>query len=94
MNIDSFDNILPTYNAQSLVVVHQNMKSVREHFNLFLTALNCRSPKPHIIILTDIWVHSLEVPLYNINAEMIMVLQEYLHIYTMELFLKNTIILD
>lgn len=69
MNRDeNYDKITLTDNIKSLVVVHQNIRSVRENFNLFLNALNSMIPKPDIIILTEIWVHSHEVTLYNING--------------------------
>lgn len=49
-----------------LLVVHQNIRSVRKNFDLFTLKLSYLHNKPHIIILTEIWINDCEVALYSL----------------------------
>lgn len=62
---DIYDQIILTNNNKSGCT--QNNISVWESLNVFLNVLNCMSPKPDLIILTEIWIHSYKVTLYNID---------------------------
>lgn len=47
-------------------IVHQNIRSIRANFDLFVTELSARSKLPQIIILTEIWISSYESKLYEL----------------------------
>jgi hypothetical protein len=47
-------------------VFHQNISSLRENFDDFLIDLNNTTVLPDVIILTEIWIHSCELDMYNI----------------------------
>lgn len=54
-----------TYEHCSIKIVHQNIRSIREKFGLFVAELCARSKLPEIIILTGIWISSCESSLYE-----------------------------
>lgn len=56
------------YNTNSFVVFHQNISSVRENFNSFSVYLNSLKIKPHVIILSEIWINTCEVDMYKISG--------------------------
>lgn len=54
-----------TYEHCNIEIVHQNIRSIREKFGLFVAELCARSKLPEIIILTGIWISSCESSLYE-----------------------------
>jgi len=53
-------------NKDDIVIIHQNIRSVRKNFDVFLLELNSNSFYPDVIILSEIWINSNESNLYNI----------------------------
>ena len=67
MCIDELD--LPSEeirNPNNLVIVHQNIRSLRSNFDKFLVEIQSWYRLPDIIILTEIWVKSDEIHLYSL----------------------------
>jgi len=54
-------------------IIHQNIQSLRENFDLFLVHLNSLKSKPDIIFLSEIWIYdsecdSFSIPGYSFNS--------------------------
>lgn len=49
-----------------LTIIHQNVRSMRKNFDLFLSELVARDILPDIIVLSEIWINSDESNLYTI----------------------------
>lgn len=56
---DSIDN---------LVFLNQNIRSLRQNFDLFLSELSNLNISPDFIILTEVWISTDEINFYNING--------------------------
>lgn len=50
----------------NLIIVHQNIRSLRKNFDLFLTEMAANNLSPQIIIFTEIWISSDETNIFNI----------------------------
>lgn len=50
----------------SFVIIHQNIRSLRKNFDLFLCNITVNSMKPDLIILTEIWINTEESNFYKI----------------------------
>uniref|UniRef100_A0A1B6IHJ5 Endonuclease/exonuclease/phosphatase domain-containing protein n=1 Tax=Homalodisca liturata TaxID=320908 RepID=A0A1B6IHJ5_9HEMI len=63
----SFKNSLfTTIDSSDLIIVHQNIRSLRSNFDDFLVFLESLKRKPDIIVLTEIWISDSEVVQYNL----------------------------
>lgn len=49
-----------------LLIVHQNIRSVRKNFDLFALKLKALEKLPHIIVLSEIWIEEHELPLFTL----------------------------
>jgi hypothetical protein len=49
-------------------VIHQNIRSLRQNFDFFISELTEMENSPEVIILTEIWINSNESSLYNIQG--------------------------
>jgi exonuclease III len=66
-------------NVTGFVVLHQNIRSLRENFDLFLSELSTVKRLPDVIVLSEIWIKESEKQLY--------VIENYtLYVKTNELF--------
>lgn len=52
----------------TLQFVVQNIRSLRQNFDLFVSELSIMSIKPDLVILTEVWIMSNEVNLYKIDG--------------------------
>lgn len=52
----------------SLFIINQNIRSLRQNFDIFLAEINLLHFKPDFIILTEIWIMSHEESLYKIEG--------------------------
>lgn len=50
----------------NVVILHQNIRSLRKNVDVFLADLITSSNLPSIIVLTETWVNSSEIDFYNI----------------------------
>lgn len=50
------------------VLINQNIRSLRQNFNLLLTNLQALILKPDVIVLTEIWVSEYELGSFKING--------------------------
>lgn len=61
LNENTFTNL-----TENLIIVQQNIRSLRKNFVLFILKFQSLIKKPQIVILTEIWIEDHEVPQYNI----------------------------
>lgn len=54
--------------ADGLIIMNQNIRSLRENFDLFLIHLNSLDKLPEIIILSEIWIETAELGRYMIDG--------------------------
>lgn len=52
--------------VNNLVIFHQNIRSLRANFDIFVAELMTHNLSPDIIILTEVWVNSNEIKFYNL----------------------------
>lgn len=52
--------------GDSLIIVQQNIRSVRKNFDEFILKLENLETLPHVIILTEIWIESHEINMFTI----------------------------
>lgn len=52
--------------ACTFKIMHQNIRSLRQNLDVFLTELSAINLYPEIIVLSEIWVKSNELDLYNV----------------------------
>ena len=45
-----------------------NIRSIRSNFREFLSKLVQRNTKPDVIVLTEVWIYTVEVPIYSIDG--------------------------
>ena len=55
-------------NLDSFRVLTYNVRSLRKNFDFFLCQLETLNAKPHVIILTEIWIYQEETNLYSIDG--------------------------
>lgn len=53
-------------NTKLCSIIHQNIRSLRSNFDIFITELEARNLLPEIIILTEIWISENEKQFYEI----------------------------
>lgn len=53
-------------NDSKLIIIHQNIRSMRANFDCFLAEISTWKQYPDVIILSEIWINSEEIVLYNI----------------------------
>lgn len=61
------------YENCNIEIVHQNIRSIRANFDLFVAELSARSKLPEIIILTEIWISGYESSLYELPNYMLLI---------------------
>jgi hypothetical protein len=49
------------------LIIHQNIRSLRKKFDVFVANRNAYKVKPSLIFLSEIWVNNNELPSYNIT---------------------------
>lgn len=54
----------------NFLVVHQNIRSLRKNFDLFVTHLQSFDKQPDMIFLTEIWIYECEIVDFNIPGYM------------------------
>lgn len=66
-------------NTVKFNIIHQNIRSIRSNFDIFISELASRNLNPEIIALSEIWIKNnvkqfYEIPIYvsflNTNAEL------------------------
>jgi hypothetical protein len=63
----NFYNFLSSNNAKGkLILIHQNIRSLRKNFDMFIAEVLTQETFPDIIILTEIWIYQDEKMLYEI----------------------------
>lgn len=56
------------YKSNNFVIVNQNIRSMRQNFNLFLSDLESTSLCPDLIVLTETWIGKTELCHYRIEG--------------------------
>lgn len=62
----SSDNNSKSIFLSEFSIIHQNIRSIRKNFDSFLTNLCLLSPKPNIILLSEVWITENESHIYEI----------------------------
>lgn len=52
----------------NVIIIHQNIRSIRQNFDNFLISLTNFDKRPEIIVLSEIWINSNEIQFYEING--------------------------
>jgi hypothetical protein len=65
--IDSFLNICQV-DKDELIVVHQNIRSMRENFESFVNEFRTFNALPHIFVFSEIWIRKDETNFYKIDG--------------------------
>jgi hypothetical protein len=66
--LDSIDNFNTYFSSNNdIIFFHQNIRSIKKNFDIFLAYIGCLHVKPHVIVLSEAWLRCEEdVMLYSI----------------------------
>lgn len=79
--------------SSSIVILHQNIRSLRKNFDLLLADLTTNNILPDLIILTETWINSSEIDFYNIpNYYSIAKCNDELRSGGIIIYIKNSIV--
>jgi hypothetical protein len=54
--------------SEVITILNQNIRSLRQNFDMFLCEVSSLKFSPHFIILTEVWIFTDEVNLFNIDG--------------------------
>lgn len=64
--LSEFNEVMFSSYHAYLKILHQNIRSLRKNFDLFLLKIQSLESLPVVILLTEIWIDKCETTLYQI----------------------------